>query len=54
APLVAFGGFTLANAPKLLDAGAESLAVLSALFDAPDIRASARALNHLFETESEQ
>jgi thiamine-phosphate pyrophosphorylase len=53
-PLVAIGGITLANAPQLLDAGADSLAVLSALFDAADIRASARALNHLFATESEQ
>ena len=53
-PLVAIGGITLANAPQLLDAGADSLAVLSALFSAPDLRASARALNHLFETESEQ
>jgi thiamine-phosphate pyrophosphorylase len=53
-PLVAIGGITLGNAPSLLDAGADSLAVLSALFDAPDIRAAARALNQLFETESEQ
>jgi thiamine-phosphate pyrophosphorylase len=53
-PLVAIGGITLTNAPALLDAGADSLAVLSALFDTPDIRAAARALNHLFETESEQ
>jgi thiamine-phosphate pyrophosphorylase len=53
-PIVAIGGITLANAPMLLDAGADSLAVLSALFDAPDIRASARDLNQLFETESEQ
>ncbi|WP_088178765.1 thiamine phosphate synthase [Thiobacillus denitrificans] len=53
-PLVAIGGITLANAAQLLDAGADSLAVLSALFDTPDIRASARALNQLFETESEQ
>jgi thiamine-phosphate pyrophosphorylase len=53
-PLVAIGGITLANAPQLLDAGADSLAVLSALFDTPDIRAAARALNQLFETESEQ
>ncbi len=53
-PLVAIGGITLGNAAQLLDAGADSLAVLSALFDAPDIRAAARALNHLFETESEQ
>jgi thiamine-phosphate pyrophosphorylase len=53
-PLVAIGGITFANAPQLLDAGADSLAVLSALFDAPDIRAAAHALNQLFETESEQ
>jgi thiamine-phosphate pyrophosphorylase len=53
-PLVAIGGITLANAPQLLDAGADCLAVLSAVFDAPDIRAAAHALNQLFETESEQ
>ena len=53
-PLVAIGGITPANASQLLDAGADSLAVLSALFDAPDIRAAAHALNQLFETESEQ
>lgn len=53
-PLVAIGGITLANAPQLLDAGADSLAVLSALFDAPDIRTAAHDLNQLFETESEE
>ncbi|MBI3433338.1 MAG: thiamine phosphate synthase [Hydrogenophilales bacterium] len=53
-PLVAIGGITLANAPQLLDAGADCLAVLSALFDAPDIRAAAHDLNQLFEVESEQ
>ncbi|MEW6589854.1 MAG: thiamine phosphate synthase [Pseudomonadota bacterium] len=53
-PLVAIGGITLANAPQLLDAGADSLAVLSAVFDAPDICAAARALNQLFEIESEE
>lgn len=53
-PLVVIGGITLENAPQLLDAGADSLAVLSALFDAPDIRAAARALNQLFEAESEE
>jgi thiamine-phosphate pyrophosphorylase len=52
-PLVAIGGITLSNAPTLLDAGADSLAVLSALFDAPDIRAAAHDLNLLFEVESE-
>jgi thiamine-phosphate pyrophosphorylase len=53
-PIVAIGGITLASAPTLLDAGADSLAVLSALFDAPDIRAAAHDLNQLFETESEE
>ena len=53
-PIVAIGGITLANAPMLLDAGADSLAVLSALFDAPDIRAAAHDLNQLFEAEPEE
>ena len=53
-PLVAIGGITLANAPQLLDAGADCIAVLSALFDAPDIRGAARDLNLLFETESDE
>lgn len=53
-PIVAIGGITLANAPHLLDAGADSLAMLSALFDAPDIRAAAHELNQLFEAEPEE
>jgi len=53
-PLVAIGGITLANAPQLLDAGADSLAVLSAVFDVHDIQAAAHDLNQLFETESEE
>jgi len=53
-PLVAIGGITLANAPQILDAGADSLAVLSALFEAPDIRAAAHDLNQLFEAEPEE
>ena len=53
-PLIAIGGITLANAPLLLDAGADSLAVLSALFYAPDIRAGAHDLNQLFEAETEE
>jgi thiamine-phosphate pyrophosphorylase len=53
-PIVAIGGITLANAPPLLDAGADSLAVLSALFDAPNIRAAAHDLNQLFDAEPEE
>lgn len=53
-PLVAIGGITAANAGALLDAGADSLAVLSALFGAADVRAAAHALNRLFEDETEE
>ena len=51
--IVAIGGITPANAAALLDAGADSLAVLAALFDAPDIRAAAQAFNYLFASETE-
>ena len=47
-PLVAIGGITLENAPQLLAAGADALAVISDLFDAPDIAARARAYGKLF------
>lgn len=53
-PIVAIGGITLANASALLDAGADGLAVLSALFDAADIGAAAHDLNRLFEAEPEE
>lgn len=52
-PLIAIGGITPANAAALLDAGADGLAVLSAVFGAPDVRAAAHAFNLLFETEPE-
>lgn len=52
-PVVAIGGITAENAPELIAAGADAIAVISALFDAPDIEAAARALNRLFEIESE-
>lgn len=48
-PLVAIGGITLDNAPILVNAGADALAVISALFDAPDITAAARGFANLFE-----
>jgi thiamine-phosphate pyrophosphorylase len=47
-PLVAIGGITLENAPRLLAAGADSVAVISDLFDAPDVAARARAYGKLF------
>jgi thiamine-phosphate pyrophosphorylase len=47
-PLAAIGGITLANARALIDAGADLLAVISDLFDVPDIRARARDYGKLF------
>jgi len=47
-PLVAIGGITLESAPQLLAAGADALAVISDLFDAPDIAGRARAYGKLF------
>jgi len=47
-PLVAIGGISLANAPQLLHAGADALAVISDLFDAADIAGRARAYGKLF------
>ena len=47
-PLCAIGGITLDNAPRLVAAGADLLAVVSDLFDAPDIAARARQYAKLF------
>jgi len=49
-PLVAIGGITPQNAPAVVRAGADALAVISALFDAPDIGARARDFGRLFAT----
>lgn len=47
-PLCAIGGITLHNARQVLDAGADLLAVLSDLFDAPDIARRAAQYRELF------
>jgi thiamine-phosphate pyrophosphorylase len=47
-PLCAIGGITLANAPQLIAAGADLVAVISDVFDAPDIRARAADYGKLF------
>ncbi len=47
-PVVAIGGITLANAPQLIAAGADMVAVISALFDAADITATAQQFNQYF------
>jgi thiamine-phosphate pyrophosphorylase len=48
-PIVAIGGITTENAPSVIEAGADAVAVISALFDAPDIEAAARSFSRLFE-----
>ncbi len=49
-PLVAIGGITLDNAPQLIAAGADILAVCHDLFAAADIAARSRAFGELFNT----
>lgn len=52
-PVVAIGGITADNASELIAAGADALAVISALFAAPDITAAARRLSELFVSRPE-
>jgi thiamine-phosphate pyrophosphorylase len=47
-PKVAIGGITLENAPQVVAAGADCLAVITDLFDAPDVAARARQYAKLF------
>jgi thiamine-phosphate pyrophosphorylase len=47
-PVVAIGGITTENAHTVIEAGADAVAVISALFDAPDIEATARSFSRLF------
>ncbi|WIG56291.1 MAG: Thiamin-phosphate pyrophosphorylase [Rhodanobacteraceae bacterium] len=48
-PLVAIGGITPENGGSLVAAGADFLAVVSALFGARDVRATAREFTALFQ-----
>ena len=52
-PIAAIGGITAANAADAVRAGADMLAVITALFDAPDVAAAARALSRSFEPEDD-
>ena len=51
-PLVAIGGITAANGAPLVDAGANYLAAISAVFGASDVRAAARSFAALFDVPS--
>lgn len=48
-PIVAIGGITADNAPELVRAGTDAIAVISALFGAEDVTAAARRLNASFQ-----
>jgi len=47
-PVCAIGGITLENAPKVIEAGADMVAVISDLFDAADIALRASQFKKLF------
>jgi thiamine-phosphate pyrophosphorylase len=47
-PSVAIGGINLANAAAVVEAGADAIAVISALYEAPDPKAAASVLAGLF------
>lgn len=50
APIVAIGGITVDNAADVIHAGAHAVAVISALFDAPDIGKRAGEFGALFKS----
>jgi thiamine-phosphate pyrophosphorylase len=47
-PVVAIGGITADNARELFRAGADAVAVITAVFDAPDVEAAAHAITACF------
>ena len=48
-PIVDIGGITAQNGAQLLAAGADALAVISAVFSVPDIEQAAREFSRLFD-----
>jgi thiamine-phosphate pyrophosphorylase len=49
-PIVAIGGITLDNAPALIAAGANSVAVITAVFGAADVCSASRGFAALFQS----
>lgn len=47
-PIVAIGGITPENAPEVIDAGANAVAIIGGLFKSQDIRATAATYQQLF------
>lgn len=53
-PLVAIGGINLQNAPQVFAAGADAVAVISAVFDAADVAGSAAGFTRLYQQQRMQ
>jgi thiamine-phosphate pyrophosphorylase len=51
-PIVAIGGITAVNAMEVIDAGADAVAVVRAIFDSDDVMYAARNFSRLFENQS--
>ena len=52
-PVAAIGGIDASNAALAIGAGADMVAAISALFDAPDPRTAAAAISRLFRTHED-
>jgi thiamine-phosphate pyrophosphorylase len=48
-PAVAIGGITLINAPSVIQAGADSIAVINAIFNADDVKLTTQQFVQLFK-----
>ena len=48
-PAVAIGGITLTNAPSVIQAGADSIAVINAIFNADDVKLAVQQFARLFK-----
>ena len=53
-PIVAIGGITTENGATLIEAGADALAVIDAVFNQADIRSSAERFARLFNNDQRQ
>ena len=51
-PIVAIGGVTVNNAAELIEAGADAVAVVRAVFEAEDIMYAAKNFSKLFENQT--
>ncbi|GMV49358.1 MAG: Thiamine-phosphate synthase [Nitrospirae bacterium] len=53
-PIFAIGGITVASAPNIVAAGADGLAVISAVLKAPDVGAAVQAFQRALATQKRQ